>query len=114
MNSWMVCNGLNPLRSWELPLALTLLCHPQVDEIIGACSGSVHALLILRSHGLSREALNAVAEATTVVVGVPIAHWISDNALAWRARGSEFEPFSHRLRVLLFILITSGIQKTNM
>ena len=43
-----------------------LSATPHVEEIIGACSGSLHALRILRSHGLSREALNVVAEATTI------------------------------------------------
>jgi len=37
-----------------------------VDEIIGACSGSLHALRTLGAHGLPPKAVHTVAEATTV------------------------------------------------
>ena len=43
-----------------------LSASPHVNEVLGACSGSLHALRKLRSHGLSREALTVVAEATTI------------------------------------------------
>jgi len=37
-----------------------------VDEILASCSGSLHALRTLRSHGLSSEALQVVTDATTI------------------------------------------------
>jgi len=61
--------GVERVKSMKI-LGVTIRCDlradSHVDEIIGACSGSLHALKTLRSHGLPSKALHTVSEATTV------------------------------------------------
>lgn len=54
------------LRILGVTLGSDLTVTRHVEEIVGACSGSLHALRVLRGHGLPSEALHVVAEATTV------------------------------------------------
>jgi hypothetical protein len=43
-----------------------LRATPHVERVLGSCTGSLHALRVLRAHGLSSEALSIVARCTTI------------------------------------------------
>ena len=54
------------LKILGVTLRSDLRVTPHVEDILASCSGSLHALRILRYHGLPPEALHEVARATTV------------------------------------------------
>ena len=54
------------MRILGVTLQQDLSVGSHVDEVLGACAGSLYALRVLRANGLPPAAMHAVTEATTV------------------------------------------------
>ena len=89
------------LKILGVTLRSDLRVTSHVDEILTASSGSLHALRILRSHGLPPAALHEVARATTVarVLYAAPAWWGFTTAVD-RARIERFLARTRRIGFL--------------
>ena len=82
-------------------ISSNLRATTHVTEVLGACSSSLHALRVLRSHGLPPTALHEVTRATTVarLLYAAPAWW----GYASAADRSRLERLLQRMRMMGFL-----------